>query len=72
MTTTRITHASPASGYASVADRNWEAEVPASIANHEKCKDIAYQLVTDAENQKIRVSVCLSGEADLISNVAAF
>jgi alkaline phosphatase len=46
VSTARITHATPASVYARIADRNWEAD--AAIREDQKgrgCKDIATQLV---------------------------
>ncbi|MBT8143088.1 MAG: alkaline phosphatase [Gammaproteobacteria bacterium] len=42
VTTTRITHATPASAYAHVASRSWEADVGEQI---QPCTDIATQLV---------------------------
>jgi alkaline phosphatase len=46
VTTTRITHATPAAAYAHTSERNWEsdADMPAS-AIAQGCKDIAQQLV---------------------------
>lgn len=46
VTTTRITHATPAATYAHTSERNWEsdADMPAS-AIAQGCKDIAQQLV---------------------------
>lgn len=45
VTTTRITHATPASVYAHIADRDWESDsnIPAAQAG-QGCKDIALQL----------------------------
>ena len=55
MTTTRVTHATPAAAYAHSADRSWEASIPDDIPEREKCgKDIAAQLVDD--NAHINVS----------------
>ncbi|CAH2044363.1 unnamed protein product, partial [Iphiclides podalirius] len=47
VTTTRITHASPAGAFAKVANRHWEndAEVKANNEDPNICPDIAYQLV---------------------------
>ena len=39
VTSTRITHASPAATYAHVAEREWERYAPKG------CNDVAYQLV---------------------------
>ncbi|XP_073426259.1 alkaline phosphatase, tissue-nonspecific isozyme-like isoform X3 [Dendrobates tinctorius] len=46
VTTTRITHATPAAAYAHSADRQWfsDAEMPADAAR-QGCRDIAWQLV---------------------------
>jgi alkaline phosphatase len=46
VTTTRITHATPAATYAHTSERNWEsdADMP-EIAKKQGCKDIAQQLV---------------------------
>ncbi|KAK6175058.1 hypothetical protein SNE40_013596 [Patella caerulea] len=52
VTTTRITHATPAASYASVADRGWEGDNEMSSV-HGGCKDIAKQLVED--NKDIQV-----------------
>lgn len=45
VTTTRMTHATPASVYAHIADRDWESDsnIPAAQAG-QGCKDIALQL----------------------------
>ncbi|KAF1706440.1 alkaline phosphatase [Pseudoxanthomonas sacheonensis] len=47
VTTTRLTHATPAATYAHVPERNWEndADVPAE-AKAKGCRDIAQQLVS--------------------------
>lgn len=47
VTTTRLTHATPAATYAHVPERNWEndAEVPPAAAE-QGCRDIAGQMVT--------------------------
>ncbi|XP_045127003.1 alkaline phosphatase-like [Portunus trituberculatus] len=51
VTTTRITHATPAATYAHVAHRNWEcdSEVKGS------CTDIAHQLVHDNPGKNVKV-----------------
>ena len=51
MTTTRLTHASPAASYASTVMRNYEGASPPGSG----CVDIAKQLVTSDRNQKIKV-----------------
>lgn len=54
VTTTRVTHATPAPLYAHSPDRRWECEtkMPATAA---KCKDIARQLVEDLPGRNIKV-----------------
>ncbi|CAG0882919.1 unnamed protein product [Darwinula stevensoni] len=60
VTTTRVTHATPAALYAHVPNRNWECdtkiprEVHDSVAGGE-CKDIARQLVEERPGQNLRV-----------------
>nr|AGH32534.1 alkaline phosphatase [Azumapecten farreri] len=54
VTTTRVTHATPAAGYAKVADRYWEGDAAMNnVSVKGDCKDIALQLVED--NQDIKV-----------------
>ena len=45
VSTTRITHATPAAAYAHAADRNWEADAKVPKEHRALCKDIALQLV---------------------------
>ncbi|KAF5271195.1 hypothetical protein FQA39_LY08202 [Lamprigera yunnana] len=47
VTTTRVTHASPAGAYAHIASRDWEADTDVinDEKNPEKCIDIAQQLI---------------------------
>ncbi|CAG2101117.1 unnamed protein product [Medioppia subpectinata] len=60
VTTTRVTHATPAGGYASVANREWEAWIPyQSNTQSNKCKDIARQLVENEPGANL--SVILGG-----------
>lgn len=65
VTTTRITHASPAGTYSYVANRNWEndAEVSASKQDPEMCDDIAEQLVNRSPGKDI--NVCSSAACSL-------
>lgn len=44
VTTTRITHATPASVYSRSADRDWEADTNIPATQQHGCKDIALQL----------------------------
>lgn len=57
VTTTRVTHASPAGGYAHVADRNWECDKDVIKSNQDpkKCLDIATQLITKAPGKDFKV-----------------
>ncbi|RXG62391.1 Membrane-bound alkaline phosphatase, partial [Armadillidium vulgare] len=59
VTTTRITHASPAGNYAHTANRHWENddEVNNDDANSEVCDDIAEQLVLSETGTKINVAL---------------
>ena len=61
VTNTRITHATPAGGYANVAHRNWEGYIGSEKANisADKCKDIGRQLVENYPGNKL--SVILGG-----------
>nr|XP_014098695.2 membrane-bound alkaline phosphatase-like [Bactrocera oleae] len=61
VTTTRITHASPAGVYAHVADRNWEndREVKGDCGADSIVQDIAYQLMHGEVGSKL--SVILGG-----------
>ncbi|ESN96160.1 hypothetical protein HELRODRAFT_67985 [Helobdella robusta] len=52
VTTTRITHASPAGCYASTPCRDWEDRVPDDATD---CTDIAQQLILDDRNKDIKV-----------------
>ena len=56
MTTTRITHATPAASYAHSAHRDWEADInlPPEL-NQDLCKDIARQLIEDDPGKRLKV-----------------
>ena len=48
VTTTRVTHATPASLYGHSAHRTWESDIDLNEEkNTESCKDLARQLVED-------------------------
>lgn len=49
VTTTRVTHASPAGAYAHTASRDWESDTDVSDSNlnPRTCRDIAYQLINE-------------------------
>ncbi|XP_023936812.2 membrane-bound alkaline phosphatase-like [Bicyclus anynana] len=57
VTTTRVTHASPAGIYARAAERNWEtdADVLADGVDVDACPDIAHQLVHLAPGNQFKV-----------------
>ncbi|XP_013104727.2 alkaline phosphatase [Stomoxys calcitrans] len=69
VTTTRVTHATPAALYAHTPDRRWECEktMPATAIG-EGCRDIARQLIEDPTGQKINV-IMGGGRQMLVSNV---
>ncbi|MFN3608908.1 MAG: alkaline phosphatase [Hyphomonas sp.] len=48
ISTARITHATPASTFAKVSHRNWEADADMRGASSDTCKDIARQLIEGA------------------------
>jgi len=54
VTTTRVTHATPAGAYAHTANRNWEGDhyISSTVAA-QGCKDIARQLVEDNPNIQV-------------------
>lgn len=55
VTTTRVTHATPASAFAHSFNRDWECEVKIPAQFRNKTKDIARQLVEDAPGSKLNV-----------------
>lgn len=57
VTTTTVTHASPAGAYAHTSNRNWEcdSDVISSGQNPETCRDIAYQLVFGETGENLNV-----------------
>jgi len=57
VTTTRVTHATPAATYAHTPERDWEADTDVPEADRGQCKDIAAQLVEDNPG----ISVILGG-----------
>lgn len=58
VTTTRVTHATPAGLYAHSANRDWEcdSQVPLQHRNDPLCKDIARQLIEDDPGRNIKVA----------------
>ncbi|XP_023947360.1 alkaline phosphatase, tissue-nonspecific isozyme-like [Bicyclus anynana] len=69
VTTTRVTHASPAGMYAHSSERNWEADadVPDECLSL-GCKDIAYQLVTTNPGRHFKV-IMGGGRREFTPNV---
>lgn len=59
VTTTRITHATPASLYAHIPYRNWEGDGDYEAGEGEGCVDIARQLVEAPE--RLRLNVAMGG-----------
>lgn len=56
VTTTRVTHATPAALYSHSASRKWECE--ATMPNNAtKCRDIAKQLIEDLPGRNIQVNI---------------
>ncbi|XP_069993382.1 alkaline phosphatase-like isoform X1 [Penaeus vannamei] len=58
VTSTRVTHATPASTYAHVANRDWECDGAISAEDMQKCpdlKDIARQLIEDEPGNSLNV-----------------
>uniref|UniRef100_A0A2H8TYK4 Alkaline phosphatase n=1 Tax=Melanaphis sacchari TaxID=742174 RepID=A0A2H8TYK4_9HEMI len=59
VTTTRVTHASPAGLYAHTANRDWESDVElakaAKLTDVTQCEDIAKQLITKSPGIDIKV-----------------
>lgn len=61
VTSTRVTHATPASTYAHVANRDWECDGAISAEDMQKCpdlKDIARQLIEDEPGNSLNVRTC--------------
>ncbi|KAH8350489.1 hypothetical protein KR067_003465 [Drosophila pandora] len=70
VTTTRVTHATPAALYAHVPDRRWECETGMKPEDRAQgCMDIARQLVEKPTGQRINV-IMGGGRQMLVSNVS--
>ncbi|XP_014295150.1 alkaline phosphatase [Microplitis demolitor] len=67
VTTTRVTHATPAPLYAHSPNRNWECENKVPVEAR-KCKDIARQLIENEPGRNIKV-IMGGGRQMLKSNV---
>ena len=59
VTTTRVTHATPAGLYAHSSSRDWECDSQVPQANRKECKDIARQLIEDDPGKNARVKQVL-------------
>ena len=59
VTTTRITHASPAGVYAKVANRTWEHDAQVKQMGHDptRCPDIAMQMINQHPGNKLKVRI---------------
>lgn len=57
VTTTRITHATPAAIYAHIPNRDYESDSPIPAELKATMKDIARQLVEDDPGRKLNVRV---------------
>ncbi|XP_075236104.1 alkaline phosphatase-like [Lycorma delicatula] len=68
VTTTRVTHATPAAAYAYSPERNWECE--ANIPKNEACKDIGRQLIEDDPGKNFNI-IMGGGRQTLVSNSTA-
>ena len=55
VTTTRVTHATPAALYAHSANRDWECLIPDDVENSKDAKDIAWQLINESPGNKTKV-----------------
>ncbi|CAH2095931.1 unnamed protein product [Euphydryas editha] len=69
VTTTRVTHASPAGMYAHTSERNWESDsdVPDECLSL-GCKDIAYQLITTNPGRQFKV-IMGGGRREFMPNI---
>ncbi|KAK4307956.1 hypothetical protein Pmani_020316 [Petrolisthes manimaculis] len=55
VTTTRVTHATPAALYAKSASRDWECDTSTIRDGAGRCKDIARQLIEDSPGRDMKV-----------------
>lgn len=56
VTTTRVTHATPAAFYAHAANRYWESDDKVPKEARSLCKDIARQLIEEEPGRNLNVS----------------
>ncbi|XP_044583815.1 alkaline phosphatase-like [Cotesia glomerata] len=69
VTTTRVTHATPAALYAHASSRYWEDDSKVPSAARASCKDIARQLLEDEPGRNINV-ILGGGRRHFVSKVA--
>lgn len=55
VTTTRVTHATPAAAYAFCSNRRWECEAKIPETDSKNCKDIGRQLIEDENGKQFNV-----------------
>lgn len=70
VTTTTITHATPAATYANVAGRDWENDVRAARDGAQACADIARQLIEWPAGDGFEIALG-GGRANFLPNIAA-
>lgn len=73
MTTTRVTHATPAALYAHIPNRDWECDTKLGKFGY-GCRDIAKQLIEDAPGRDINViylknSLIIKHTYEVLSNI---
>ncbi|XP_050685011.1 membrane-bound alkaline phosphatase-like [Leptidea sinapis] len=71
VTTTRVTHASPAGMYAHTSERNWEsdADIPKECLTL-GCRDIAYQLIMNNPGRQFKV-IMGGGRREMLPNITS-
>lgn len=69
ISTARLTHATPATVYASAADRNWEADTDLP-RDAEGCTDIASQLIDVAANRPLELALGGGREYFMLADMA--
>lgn len=60
MTTTRVTHATPAALFAHSPSRYWEDDSKVPPSSRKSCKDIALQLVDNEPGKNINVCIFMT------------
>ena len=70
VTTTRVTHATPAGTYANTAERNWEGDSEMAHVTG-GCKDIALQLIEENPDIQVQISPYLHVDVKKIKRLRA-